>query len=137
MNTVALRAIDLCAIPVNLSVRCFMPRTISSGLKLATVVSACFAIIFVVFGGFKLGYTLPNIALLSISGAVFGAIGAPHIEPKAFRYPILWQMFFSVVGCILVAVFLQASFEGYVLAVVVGCIAGYLAPYWVPHIQAP
>jgi hypothetical protein len=114
-----------------------MPRTISSGLKLAAAVSACFAAIFVVFGGFSLGYTLPNIALLSISGAVFGAIGAPHIEPKAFRYPTLWQMFFSVVGCILVAVFLQASFEGYALAFVVGCIAGYLAPYWVPHIQAP
>jgi hypothetical protein len=114
-----------------------MPRTRSSGIKLAAAVSAALALAFVVFGGLANGYTLNNIAWLAVSGAIFGAIGAPSIEPEAFRYPTLWQMFFSVLGCVLIAAYLQAGVGGFALAVAVGLVLGYLAPYWVNHIQVP
>lgn len=114
-----------------------MSRANVSGLKLAISVAIALAIVFVVFGGFAHGFTMRNVAWLAISGAIFGAIGAPWVEPKAFRYPTLWQIFFSVFGCLLLAGFLQSSAEGYVLAVVVGIILGYLAPYWVKHVQVP
>jgi len=114
-----------------------MPRTKTSGLKLALVVAVALALVFVIFGGIAHGYTWRNVALLASAGAVIGAIGAPYIEPQAFRHPTLWQMFFSVLGCVLLAVYLSAGADGYALAIVVGIVIGYLAPYWVKHIQVP
>ncbi len=114
-----------------------MLRMNISGLKLAFVVAAAFALVFVVFGGLRDGYSLRSITLLASAGAVIGAVGAPDFEPKAFRYPTLWQMFFSVLGCALLALYLKASAEGYALAIVAGIILGYLAPYWVKHVQGP
>jgi len=61
----------------------------------------------------------------------------PEIEPKMFRFPRLWQSFFSVLGCVLVAVHLQVGALGYSIAVVAGLILGYLAPFWIAHIQVP
>lgn len=109
----------------------------SSGIKAAFFFAVFLAIVFVVFGGFAHGFTMRNVAWLVVSGAIFGAVGAPWAEPKAFRYPTLWQIFFSVFGCLLLAGFLQSSAEGYILAVFVGVILGYLAPYWVKHVQVP
>lgn len=114
-----------------------MFRTNFSSLQLATSVAVALATVFVVFGGFAHGFTMRNVAWLAISGAIFGAIGAPWLEPKAFRYPTLWQIFFSVFGCLLLAGYLQSSAEGYALAAGVGIILGYLAPYWVKHVQVP
>jgi len=114
-----------------------MPSANISGLTLAIVVAVVLALVFVIFGGLAHGYSLRNIAFLASVGAVFGAIGAPYIEPKAFRYPTLWQMFFSVLGCALLAMYLQAGAEGYALAIVAGVILGYLAPFWVKHFQGP
>lgn len=114
-----------------------MPRTNIFGFKLTVVVATVLALLFVIFGGLTHGYSIRNIVFLASAGAVFGAIGAPYIEPKAFRYPTLWQMFFSVLGCVLLAVYLQVGAEGYALAIVAGIILGSLAPYWVKNFQGP
>jgi hypothetical protein len=114
-----------------------MPRTNIAGFKLVFVIAAAFALVFVIFGGLVDGYSLRSITLLASAGAVISAIGAPDIEPKAFRYPTLWQMFFSVLGCTLLALYREAGAQGYALAIVAGIILGYLAPYWVKHFQGP
>lgn len=107
------------------------------GLVAAVLLSAFFAFVFAIFGGFHAGFSVPNLAFFGAAGAILGMIGAPELEPKAFRYPTLWQLMFAVLGCVLFAVNLNATFEGYVLAILGGVIIGYLAPYWIKHIQAP
>jgi hypothetical protein len=74
---------------------------------------------------------------ICLRAQAIGMIGAPALEPKAFRYPTLWQVMFAVLGCTLLAASLNAPSEGYGLAVLGGVILGYLAPYWIKHIQAP
>ena len=114
-----------------------MARKLTSALKVAIVAAAVSAIFFAIFGGLTYGYTLSNILLFSALGAILGAIGAPHIEPKAFSHPITWQVCFSILGCLLIAFYLQAGPEGYALATIIGCLLGYAAPTWVKHIQSP
>lgn len=99
--------------------------------------SAFLAVVFVLFGGMRLGYDVASVSFLAASGAILGAIGAPEIEPKVFRYPALWQMSFATIGCVLLAVAMDAPLEGYMLAVLVGLMLGYLAPFWIKYIQAP
>ena len=107
------------------------------GIKALAFLCVFLAVIFVVFGGLQYGYSGRNIVFFGVTGVILGAIGAPELEPKAFRYPSLWQMFFSIVGCSLFAFAIQAPAEGYGLAVTVGLLLGYLAPYWIKHIQGP
>lgn len=96
-----------------------------------------FATFFILFGGLASGYSLQNVIFLGSAGFFVGAIGAPEIEPKLFRFPRLWQICFSVLACVLVAVHLQVGALGYSIAVVVGLILGYLAPFWIDHIHIP
>jgi len=114
-----------------------MPRLAASGLKLAAIVSLAFAAVFAGFGGLRFGYTLQSIALLALAGGMLGAVAAPELEPKAFRHPILWQVAFSTIGFLLCAAILSAGAEGFALAGALGCVAGYLAPYWLKHVQVP
>ena len=107
------------------------------GLIVAAFLNVFLALIFVIFGGLNLGFSATSILFLGGAGAIFGLIGAPELEPKAFRHPTLWQMLFAVLGCTLLAVGLNAPPEGYAMAVVVGAVLGYLAPYWIKHIHAP
>ena len=92
---------------------------------------------FVAFGGIAHGYSPKSIAWLAASGAMVGAIAAPELEPKVFRYPALWQVSFAVVGCVLAAAAWDAPVEGYLLAVVGGAVLGYIAPVWIKRLQVP
>jgi hypothetical protein len=74
---------------------------------------------------------------LALAGALLGAIAAPDLEPKAFRYPELWQMFFSILGCVLVAANSRAGPIGYLIAVSVGGAIGFCAKYWTKYIDVP
>ncbi|GGM19729.1 hypothetical protein ACFQDN_25050 [Pseudomonas asuensis] len=114
-----------------------MARKLTSGLKIAIVIAIGCAIIFAILGGVNYGYTLSNAILFAAFGVVLGAIGAPLIEPKAFSYPISWQVFFSILSCLLIAFHLQVGPEGYALATIFGAVLGYTAPIWVKHVQGP
>ncbi|KGD96059.1 hypothetical protein JL37_09705 [Achromobacter sp. RTa] len=98
---------------------------------------AGFALAFALLGGLSIGFSAPALALLSVAGALFGAIAAPEIEPRAFRRPVLWQIGFAVAGCLLVAALLGADAEGYGLAVALGLILGFFAPSWIKHLTLP
>lgn len=96
-----------------------------------------FAVVFILFGGLTSGYSLRSVLCLGSAGFFVGAIGAPEIKPKLFRFPTLWQICFSVLGCIFIAAHLEAGALGYSLAAVAGLILGYSAPFWIAHIQVP
>ncbi|MHA6886692.1 hypothetical protein [Ralstonia pseudosolanacearum] len=96
-----------------------------------------FATVFILLGGVTYGYSLRSVLFLGSAGFFAGAIGAPEIEPTLFRFPRLWQVCFSVLGCVLAAAHLQAGALGYSIAVVVGLILGYLAPVWIARVQMP
>lgn len=108
-----------------------------SGIKAIAFLCAFFAVIFIVFGGLQYGYSGRNIIFFGVTGIILGAIGAPVLEPKAFRYPTLWHIFFSIGGCLLLAFATHAPPEGYGLGVATGLLLGYFAPYWIKHIQVP
>lgn len=105
--------------------------------RICVVISGLFAGVFVIFGGMAVGYSLERVGWLAAAGAILGAMSAPELDPSAFRFPAIWQILFGVLGCVILARAVDASLEGYLLAVLVGTVAGYLAPYWVKHIQAP
>jgi len=114
-----------------------MARSPAPAFAIALLVAVACAIGFAIFGGLSHGFTTQNIAGFAAFGATLGAIAAPYIEPKAFKRPIAWQVCCSVIGCLLVALYVHAGPEGYALAVIIGVILGYTAPFWVKHIQAP
>lgn len=105
--------------------------------KICGLVSGVLATVFVIFGGVGLGYSIESISWLAAAGAILGAISAPEFQPKAFRYPAIWQISFAILGCTILAGAVSAPLEWYLLAVPVGIGLGYLAPYWIKHIQAP
>jgi hypothetical protein len=108
-----------------------------AGWKVVVFASGALGTLFVVFGGFSFGYSLRSVVLLGVAGVVLGLIAAPDLEPAAFRFPIVWQMFFSILGSLLVALQLRAQPLGYAIAVFVGAILGYFARYWTKHINVP
>ena len=108
-----------------------------AGWKVAAFASVAFAVAFVIFGGFSMGYTLRNVALLATAGALLGAIAAPDLEPKSFLYPELWQVFFAILSSILVPVSRDAGPIGYLIAIVIGAVLGFYARYWTKYIDPP
>ncbi|OXJ14221.1 hypothetical protein [Burkholderia sp. AU6039] len=106
-------------------------------IKTIVAIVAVSSVLFVVFGGISAGYSLDAVIVLGVMGALFGAIAVPELEPKAFRYPTIWQISCSVAGSLLVAWMLASGAEGYVLAILIGTCIGYFAPFWIKHIVLP
>jgi hypothetical protein len=104
-------------------------------IAISAFVGAILAIVLVIFRGWESGYSPKSVGFLAIAGILLGAIAAPEIEPRAFRYPALWQVLFAVIGCALVAFVWDAPAEGYLLAIVGGGVLGYAAPMWIKHIN--
>ena len=89
-----------------------------------------FAVIFILCWGFVFGYSLQNVVVLGSAGALIGAIGAPEIYPRLFRFPRLWQMTLAVLGCVLVADNIGVGTLGYIVAIASGLALGYFARFW-------
>ena len=115
----------------------FEMKSYRSTWKFVIGVSGSMALIFAILGGWRDAYSLWSVTFFAVSGAILGAILVPEIKPEAFRYPALWQMSFAILGCVAIAAAVAAPAEGYMLAVLVGSILGYLAPYWIKHVQGP
>jgi len=115
-----------------------MPRIKpTAGWKVALYTSGALAILFVIFGGFSTGYSRRSVTVLALAGALLGAIAAPDLEPAAFRHPAIWQMFFAILGSLLIAFHADAGPLGYLIAVVAGGVLGYFARYWTKYIDVP
>lgn len=115
-----------------------MPRNKpAAGWKVALIVSAVLAVLFVSLGGISTGYSTRSVVTLALAGALLGAIAAPDLEPESFRAPMLWQMGFAILGAVMVAFSLHLGPLGYLVAVLVGAVLGYFARYWTKYIDVP
>lgn len=110
---------------------------LTKGAKLAVGFSLAMAVVFFILGGIAHGFSLKMSLFYFFLGAFLGAVAAPELEPKAFRWPVLWQISFAVIGCLVFAASVSAPLEGYILAGLLGVILGYSAPYWIKHVQGP
>lgn len=110
-----------------------MPNRIKLALTLCVITS----VMGIVFGGLAHGYDLHAVIVYGLAGAFLGAVGAPEVEPKYFKYPAIWQVTFATSGCLLFAYAVAAPFEGYVLAIIAGTIFGYTAPFWIKYVVFP
>jgi hypothetical protein len=115
-----------------------MPRAKPiAGWKVALFTSFALAVLFAAFGGISTGYTWRSMGFLALAGAVLGAIAAPDLEPTAFKNTTVWQMFFAILGCLLLAFHLKAEPVGYFIAVLVGATLGFYARHWTKYINLP
>jgi hypothetical protein len=114
-----------------------MARARVGGIITVAAIIGASSVAFIVLGGISQGYSVDSIIVLGAMGAFFGAISAPELEPKIFRFPTIWQICCSVAGSLLVAFVFKSGAEGYLLAVVLGVFIGYFAPFWIKHVSLP
>ena len=110
---------------------------LSPAIRITCLVSAGLAAVFAIAGGLAHGFAPRELGLFALAGAVLGAVGAPTVDPQAFRHPARWEVSSGILGAVLLAAALGASLEGFLLAGAFGLVLGYLAPYWIKHIQVP
>lgn len=89
------------------------------------------------FGGFSAGYSIHNLVLLGAAGASLGAMAAPELEPKYFRYPVLWQVLCGVLGGLGVGAVVKPTPSALAASAIIGGFIGMLAPHWLKHVQLP
>jgi len=104
-------------------------------IAISGLLGGILATLLVVFHGWTVGSTSRNVLFLVLAGLILGAVAGPEAEPQAFRFPTLWQMFFAVLGCLVVAFAWGSPPEGYALAAVGGALLGYTAPFWIKFIN--
>jgi hypothetical protein len=108
-----------------------MPRSKPvPGWKVVAFASPILAIVFPLFEGWRFGYERRSVIWLAAAGAALGVIAAPMFEPKAFRHPVGWQVFFSVLSCVFIAIQQQAGKAGFAIALVAGVVLGLTAKWW-------
>lgn len=108
-------------------------------MKIKIVIYTCgtLGLAFIVFGGMNIGYSVKSCTLLALTGVFLGLVAAPEISPKDFKHPTAWQIFFCIAGFLVAAFTLSSPPMGYILAILLGIVFGYLAPGWVKHINFP
>ena len=104
------------------------------GWKVAAYASPSLAVMFVLTYGWSVGFEPRSTLLLAAAGAAIGVIAAPAFEPAAFRHPQMWQVFFSVLSCVLIAIQQQAGKLGFAIALVGGVILGFTVKWWVDQL---
>ena len=109
----------------------------SKGIKLSIILSLIFAVIGVLLGSAESDYTAKSMTVHGFIGAFLGVMFAPELEPKYFHYPVIWQMVFAIIGCMLFAYSIDSSFVGYAIAFVFGGFFGYIANFWLKYINIP
>ncbi|HEY6124306.1 MAG TPA: hypothetical protein VIV63_06625 [Steroidobacteraceae bacterium] len=100
------------------------------GWKVVAWMSPFLAVLFPLLHGWSVGFKPEAMVLLAAAGAALGVIAAPTIEPASFAYPVAWQVFFSVLACIFVAIQQQAGVPGFAFALVGGVVIGLTAKWW-------
>jgi hypothetical protein len=104
------------------------------GWMVVAIASPTLAVLFPLFHGFWGRFDLRSILWLAAAGAALGVIAAPTFEPRSFPNPLAWQVFFSVLSCVLVAIQQQAGKLGFAMAVVIGVGIGLTAKWWVENV---
>ncbi len=70
-------------------------------------------------------------------GLLVGALAAPGFKPAAFRHPALYQVLCAGAAGAFLGFFLGASVQSVLFGVLVGGVAGWLAPVWLRWLTLP
>jgi len=112
----------------------------SVNLKAIKISLVCSLGLGLVFALFSLVFSFGDwhrLFLVFFLGAFIGLVGAPEIEPEAFKKAWLFQLISGVVSGGLVGLLLGLSSVNILAAVVVGGILGWSAPFWAKHVPIP
>ena len=102
-------------------------------IKISLISSFGFAAVFAVFSLLFYFGDWERLSIVAFFGFFIGLIGAPEIEPKAFKYPRIVQLFSGMLAGAVVGYFFQLGSEYVIVAVLIGGLLGWLAPFWVSH----
>ncbi|MGV7221339.1 MAG: hypothetical protein ACQ9MH_07430 [Nitrospinales bacterium] len=69
-------------------------------------------------------------------GFFIGLLGAPEAEPKAFKYPSLFQVICGAIAGSIVGIMFSLSTVEIILASTTGGFLGWTASYWLKHLPA-
>lgn len=104
------------------------------GWKVVAWVSPLFAVTFALSYGSFVDFEPRSMLWLAATGAAAGVVAAPVLEPSTFRNPLMWQVFFSVLSCLFVAIQQQAGKLGFAIAFFGGVVIGLTAKWWVDQL---
>jgi len=75
--------------------------------------------------------------LVTLLGLFIGFIVAPEIEPKVFKIAWLVQLIGGLFAGGIIGWLFLSSAEKVGISIICGGIFGWLAPFWVKHVQIP
>jgi hypothetical protein len=101
--------------------------------RIAAWLNPIAAVLAILLGGIRSGYSLRFVLFWGIAGAAIGGMLVPEIEPRSVRVPALWQVACGAVGGALIALALETSAVGIVVGALVGLVLGWLSPYWLKY----
>lgn len=77
------------------------------------------------------------VALISCAGLFVGVVAAPSFEPKAFKHAWAYELFSGAAAGGAFGLAFGGVAEAAGLGALLGAFLGYLAPFWVKHVQVP
>ena len=92
------------------------------------------------FGGFSLIFYFGDWArfLFAFSVGLFaGLVGAPELEEKAFKNAALFQIISGTIAGSITGLYFGLSINNVITGAIAGGFLGWLAPYWIKHVQIP
>ncbi len=106
-------------------------------LKVSLLCGLGGAVLFGVLGliAGKGDWTAPVAA--AIIGLLLGLIAAPEFEPKAFKRAALHQFLCGALAAGLAGAWLTGSLATGAMLALIGGAIGWLAPWWLRHVQGP
>ena len=70
-------------------------------------------------------------------GFFSGLLVAPELDQKAFKMPTLFQVMSGAIAGAIVGIMLSLRTEEMAMTSFIGGFLGWLAPYWIKHMQIP
>jgi len=78
-----------------------------------------------------------RLSIVTVFGIFIGLLAAPEFDRKAFKSPALFQIICGSLAGATLGVFFTKQLELIILSSLIGGFAGWLAPYWLKHVQIP
>jgi uncharacterized membrane protein YjjP (DUF1212 family) len=108
-----------------------------SALKIATLSSLGFALVFGAFSLMLYFGDWTRLGFVFFMGLFIGLMAAPEIEPKAFKRAWMIQVGSGMVSAVLLALAFQLDADLMLPMALLGGLLGWFAPLWLRHVPIP
>ncbi len=106
-------------------------------LKISFISSLIFSVLFSTFSLIFYFGDWSRLIVVAIFGVFIGLLAAPEIDRKAFDNPLLFQVFSAAMAGAIIGYYFSTNIEIIVSSCIIGGFIGWLAPYWLKHVQIP